>query len=108
MKLESLVVVLGLALVGCSSHPTAEEAGRKFGQALCEKLESCFPSEFSAAYGSINACVEKGLSAIPEDQRDSKDACTDDEVDECVDDTKSLACPSTVSGLKLPASCEGC
>ncbi len=103
-----LIVTAIVALAGCNSNPTAEEAARKFSQAYCEKLQQCFSSSFASAYGSVDACVNKAVSAIPESKRSQEDACSDSEVDTCVKDVRAMSCASSVSAMSLPASCSKC
>jgi hypothetical protein len=105
---RQVLLICALALGACSNHSTAEEAGRKFGRAFCVKLQQCFPSQFAQSYSSVDACVEKGIQAIPASQRSAEEACSDSEVDTCVQDTQSMGCASSPSGMKLPASCSGC
>jgi hypothetical protein len=108
-----LVLLAAIALAACggdgddNEHPTAEEAARRFLGSFCARLESCMGSAFSAAYASTQDCVQKGIEAIPTEKRNQPDACTNAELDTCVDDVEAMQCPTGAS-LSLPASCQKC
>ena len=108
-KTTVLLAVVALSACGGSDddRPTAEEAARRFLGTFCARLETCLGSAFSLAYSSTQDCVEQGVKAIPEDKRDQADACTNAELDACVDDVETMQCP-TGTNLALPASCQKC
>ncbi|MBN1612256.1 MAG: hypothetical protein JW940_36830 [Polyangiaceae bacterium] len=108
---KSTVLLAAIALAACGGsdddHPTAEEAGRRILGSYCARLESCLGSAFTAAYPTVDDCVNTGLKAIPEDKRDQPDACTNAEVDTCVEDLETMQCPTSPTAA-LPASCRKC
>lgn len=103
--LPSLVLI---TLAACG--PSAEEAARDFLPVYCDKVKECAPASFSASFKSTADCVEKGVSGIPEGDRDKRSACDDDEISVCVNDIKAASCDNIKSFdvQKLPASCQKC
>jgi hypothetical protein len=103
-----VVAVAGL-LLACGG-PTAEEAARDFLPVYCEKIKECAPATFAASFKDVPECVEKGVTGIPEGDRDKRSACGDDEIGTCKNDIKAANCDSIRSfdTSKLPASCQGC
>jgi hypothetical protein len=105
------VLLAAMALSACGGgdddeHPTAEEAGRRFLASFCARLQECSASSFSLVYTSTDDCVQQGIQAIPEDKRNQLDACTNAEVDTCVNDVEAMQCPTGT--MSLPASCQKC
>lgn len=98
------ISMLGV-VTGCGIY-TAEDAAREFLPTFCEKVRSCSPEAFDLTYpGGIDACVERGVSAIPASDRDRRSACSASEIDECRADIEAQECSAVGS---LPASCQGC
>lgn len=109
MKLH-LTACLGVivTVTGCSVL-TAEDAAREFLPTYCEKLKECSPALFDLAYDDVDACIEKGVSAIPEGDRDRRSACSASEVETCRADLEEQTCEEVSAGASgLPKSCEGC
>lgn len=112
MRLSPRVLGLALALVGCfasdpvDGHPSAREAAREVGLALCPHVRSCAPEHYAARFpsdvqdGSIDACLAAMLDGVPIGRAD---VCDQGRIDACVADTRAKAC-----GAPEPESCRGC
>lgn len=112
MKLHStlgLAAVVMSVAVGCGIL-TAEDAAREILPSYCEKIQECQPELFELAYpGGVDACVEKGLSGISDEDKGRRSACGSAEVDTCKSDIEALECEGfTLDTSGLPDSCQEC
>src|SRR5262245_59259532 len=105
------VLLFFFACVACSSddNPTVEANMRKFFPAYCDKLSTCFVDEYKAAYpNGQSQCVQTAVDAIPAGDRGKQSACSQSEIDTCIQDAKNMSCAATLSASTLPSSCKKC
>lgn len=106
-----LVPALFASAVAVSAcGPSVQEAAEDFLPPFCQKLRTCNQAGFDQAYTSIDACVQKGLSAIPEGDRNKRSKCGDEELATCRKDIEAADCAIFASNdlSNMPASCKGC
>jgi hypothetical protein len=106
-----VLLALGAVILGITAcGPSVQESAEDFLPPFCQKLRTCNEKGFDAAYASIDACVQKGLSAIPEGDRNKRSKCGDSEIDACRKDIEAAECSTLATGSSssLPASCQGC
>lgn len=113
LVLRPVLTLAGLAsLVLACGGPTVKEAAEEFLPPFCEKFRSCNQAAFDRAYSSTQACVDKGLSGLNQDDLDKRSACDDDELTTCKNDINALDCSSALFQAgdisQLPASCKKC
>ena len=104
LRLALVLAAVPVVLPACG-FMTAEEAAREFLPVFCDKMKECNPTGFASAFpGGQQECIDKGIATIPEDKRQMRDACTESEIDVCVEDTRKMACPATT----MAPSCAKC
>ncbi len=89
-----------------SEHPTMSQAAAEIAPSFCARMKTCFGGSFDES-----ACVRAFEGAVPSSQRDDLDACTNDQIDQCVRDMPGMTCPaaSTTDLTRyLPSSCLSC
>ncbi|MBX3227585.1 MAG: hypothetical protein KIT84_14625 [Labilithrix sp.] len=102
-------------LIACSFQ-TAEEAIREVGQAFCAKLKECAAEGYAKKYGTDDKkCSDTFVNALPEDDRDRRSACNEEEIDTCEKDIRAMTCEalaafatSDATTAALPPSCQKC
>jgi hypothetical protein len=107
LRLTRLAGTTALLVSACAlGHPTGHDVVNTSTPAICQKAKECAgDGKFSRAYGSMDDCISKTKAAV-EAQRSDLDrhsACSDSEVDKCINDLKAAACPTQpINGVALP------
>jgi hypothetical protein len=106
--MKILVLAPVAFVVACSaSNPSAADAVKEFSQAYCQKLQSCFTTDFETAYpNGVSDCVQPFTSRVSDPN--AKDSCSEDEIHACTHDISNMACGSSFSASTLPSSCTRC
>lgn len=95
------IVVLVLVLTACTTEVvkpyTNGEVGTEVVKVLCSKFEQCFPEEYKTSFSqeSCTSELSKGIKA-PDDSI----KCSNETARSCINELKSLACPTSVDGLQ--------
>lgn len=99
-------LMLAALVAGCD-NPSNEAAFRKVVTAVCSRMQGCAPDDFAKRYGSLDACVASFVAAVPASKLDGPSACSDAEVQACVNDVNAYACAAFAGGA-FPSSCDKC
>lgn len=108
----SFVVVSALAVVACSTHPSAREVVDRTAPVACDKVKQCNGDDkFNQAYATMDDCIAKVKSESEKkfgSDLDKASKCTDDEVTKCLDDLKNATCPPQQATQLVvpPAPCD--
>jgi hypothetical protein len=110
MKIRKAVMSLFLFVAACVVNPSVGEVVDDFGPPFCDRLKECNPSGFDAAYpGGQAACVTALKESVKKskgsDALEKRSACTQDEVDACIEDIKKVNCSTLATP---PATCNKC
>jgi hypothetical protein len=93
-------------LTACSSNPSSTDAAKQFGNSYCEKLQSCFGSDFATAFpNGVGDCVQQVESRA---QSNAQAACSQDELNACTTDISNMSCAASLSQSSMPTSCSKC
>lgn len=105
-----LLSILSCAFVAsCSDQPTPEEVVDRTIPALCAKAEACSPSAFASAFPSgpsqCVATVEAEAMQRDGSNPEKRSACSDSELDQCLQDLDAADCEEDELLPKLPCNC---
>lgn len=109
---RSLLVALPsalLVLAACTGRPSAEEVVDRSSPVICDKAKECV-STFALSFpGGTSECVTKVKAETTKKYGGDLDgkvsACTDEEVDACLQKLKTAACPGDDKLPQPPCDC---
>lgn len=97
--------LMALLSTGCGGL-TVSEYVTKFATPYCAKLKGCYSSDFDAAYPKGNdACIDTFTRGFTKKQIEATSACTDEQVNACLNAIDALQCGKTLSDTSVPTAC---
>lgn len=87
-----------------------EEVIDQSAPVICEKVKECSGElAFGLAYrGGVDDCVARTNAEAKKkygDKLDAQSVCTDEEVENCLDDLRKSECPADGSAPAVPCNC---
>ena len=105
MRTTCPLVVL-LALAGCSSGPSAEQACSKEGSDRCAALMMCSPADLSRRFGDLATCEARETLACVDGVDAPKTGQTPQNEENCGEQLLAQSCDAYLSNVMPPTACE--